>query len=68
MQAAELGRYAEGNGYIIVGLTAGHGSVLKLDRPALAEVTRAVCAGEVDVALAKNLSRIGRRWGLTTLH
>lgn len=64
-QAAELRRYAESNGYIIVGVMAEHGSGLTLDRPALAEVTRAVCAGEVDVVLAKNLSRIGRGWGLT---
>jgi len=63
-QAAQLRRYAERNGYIIVGVQAESGSGLTLDRPALAEVTKAICEGRVDVVLVKNLSRIGREWGM----
>lgn len=64
-QAVSLRRYAEKNRYTVVGVMAEHGNGLTLDRPALAEVTRAVCAGEVDLVLVNNLSRIGRRWGMT---
>ncbi len=63
-QAAELRWYAERNGYTIISVQAESGSGLTLERPALAEITRAVCAGEVDVVLVKNLSRLGREWGM----
>ena len=59
-QANLLRHYAEEAGYTIVGVMAEYGSGLTLDRPALAEVTRAVCAGEVDAVLVKSISRIGR--------
>lgn len=63
-QTAELRRYAERNGYTIVAVQEESGSGLTLDRPALAEVTRAVCEGRVDIVLIKKLSRIGREWGM----
>ena len=51
--------------YTIVGVAAGHGSGLNLDRPALQELTEAVLAGKVDVVLVNSLDRLGRDWGMT---
>ena len=63
-QAEELRRYADRNGYTIVGVMSESESGLTLNRPALSEVTKAICEGEVDVVLVKNLSRIGRNLGM----
>lgn len=59
-QAQELRRYADRNGYTIVGVMSESGSGLTLNRPALSEVTKAVYEGKADVILVKNLARIGR--------
>ena len=64
VQAAELRRYAEQAGYTIVSIMTEHGSGLTLDRPALKAVTEAVCKHKANMLIVKNLSRIGRDWGM----
>ena len=64
-QAATLRHYASRAGYTIVGASSEHGSGMTLDRPALQQVTQAVLAGKVDMVLVKDLTRIGRTWGMT---
>ena len=57
--------YAKQAGYTIIGTAAAQGSGLTLARPGVEKVTQAVLAGNVDVVLVHNLSRIGREWGMT---
>ena len=52
--------YAEKHGFEIVGTTAEQASGLDFSRRGLAEVSRAVAAGEVDLLVVADLSRLGR--------
>lgn len=63
-QAANFRLYAEQAGYIVVSVITETGSGLTLDRPALKAVTEAVCKHKANMLLVKNLSRIGRNWGM----
>ena len=60
VQQASLEAYAEKHGFEIVGTTAEQASGLDFSRRGLAEVSRAVAAGEVDLLLVADLSRLGR--------
>ena len=60
VQQASLEAYAEANGLEIVGTTAEQASGLDISRRGLAEVSNAVDAGEVDLLLVTDLSRLGR--------
>ena len=60
VQQASLEAYAEVNGFEIVGTTAEQASGLDFSRRGLAEVSNAVDAGEVDLLLVTDLSRLGR--------
>ena len=60
IQQASLEAYAEANGFEIVGTTAEQASGLDFSRRGLAEVSNAVDAGEVDLLLVTDLSRLGR--------
>ena len=60
VQQASLEAYAEVNGFEIVGTTAEQASGLDISRRGLAEVSNAVDAGEVDLLLVTDLSRLGR--------
>lgn len=57
---ASLETFAEKQGFEIVGTTAEQASGLDFSRRGLAEVSNAVDAGEVDLLLVTNLSRLGR--------
>ena len=59
-QQANLEAYAEKQGYEIVGTTVEQASGMDFSRRGLAEVSRAVAAGKVDLLLVANLSRLGR--------
>ena len=59
-QQASLEAYAEKQGFEIVGITAEQASGLDSSRRGLAEVSGAVAAGEADLLLVANLSRLGR--------
>ena len=59
-QQASLEAYAEKQGFEIVGTTAEQASGLDFSRRGLAEVSGAVAAGEADLLLVANLSRLGR--------
>ena len=52
--------YAKAQGFSIAGVTSEHGSGLDFSRDGIKEVSHAIEAGEVDVLLVKNLSRLGR--------
>ena len=60
IQQASLEAYAEVNGFEIVGTTAEQASGLDFSRRGLAEVSNVVDAGEVDLLLVTDLSRLGR--------
>ena len=60
VQQASLEAYAEVNGFEIVGTTAEQASGLDISRRGLAEVSNAVDAGEVDLLLVTDRSRLGR--------
>mgnify|MGYP001049914050 FL=1 len=60
VQQASLEAYAEVNGFELVGTTAEQASGLDFSRPGLAEVSNVVDAGEVDLLLVTDLSRLGR--------
>ena len=60
VQQASLEAYAEVNGVEIVGTTAEQASGLDFSRRGLAEVSNVVDAGEVDLLLVTDLSRLGR--------
>ena len=60
MQQKHLEAFAEEQGFEIVGTTAEHASGLNLSRRRLAEVFGAVDAGEVDLLLVTDLSRLSR--------
>ena len=60
VQQASLEAYAEANGLEIVGTTAEQASGLDFSRRGLAEVSNVVDAGEVDLLLVTDLSRLGR--------
>ena len=60
VQQASLEAYAEVNGFEIVGTTAEQASGLDISRRGLAEVSNVVDAGEVDLLLVTDLSRLGR--------
>ncbi len=60
VQQASLEAYAEKQGFVIAGITAEHASGLDLSRRGLAEVSGAVDAGDVDLLLVTDLSRLGR--------
>ena len=60
VQQASLEAYAETHGFEIVGTTAEQASGLDFSRCGLAEVSGAVAAGEVDLLLVADLSRLGR--------
>ena len=60
VQQASLEAYAEANGFEIVGTTAEQASGLDFSRRGLAEVSNVVDAGEVDLLLVTDLSRLGR--------
>ena len=60
VQQASLEAYAEVNGFEIVGTTAEQASGLDISRRGLAEVSNVVDAGEVDLLLGTDLSRLGR--------
>ena len=64
-QAATLQQYARRAGYTIVGAWSEQASGMTLSRPALKKVTEAVLTGKVDMVIVKDLSRIGRDWGMT---
>ena len=59
-QQADLEAYAEKQGFEVVGITVEQASGMNLSRRGLAEVSGAVSAGEVDLLLVENLSRLGR--------
>lgn len=59
-QVAYLRNYAEQAGYTVVSVTAESGSGLRLDRPGLAAVSKAVSEGKADLILVKSLDRITR--------
>ena len=59
-QQASLEAYAEKQGFEIVGITAEQASGLDFSRRGLAEVSGAVAAGDIDLLLVANLSRLGR--------
>ena len=59
-QQTALEAYAEEQGYEIAGITAEQASGVSLSRRGLAEVSNAVAAGEADLLLVTNLSRLGR--------
>ena len=60
VQQASLEAYAEANGLEIVGTTAEQASGLDFSRRGLAEVSGAAAAGEIDLLLVADLSRLGR--------
>ena len=60
VQQASLEAYAEVNGFEIVGTTAEQASGLDFSRRGLAEVSNVVDAGEVDLLLVTDLSRLVR--------
>ena len=60
VQQASLEAYAEVNGFEIVGTTAEQASGLDFSRRGLAEVSNVLDAGEVDLLLVTDLSRLGR--------
>ena len=60
VQQASLEAYAEANGLEIVGTTAEQASGLDFSRRGLAEVSSAAAAGEIDLLLVADLSRLGR--------
>ena len=60
VQQASLEAYAEVNGFEIVGTTAEQANGLDFSRRGLAEVSNVVDAGEVDLLLVTDLSRLGR--------
>ena len=64
-QTEELRLYAKNLGYKIIAEMSETGSGLTLDRPALSEVTEIARQGKVDAVLVKDISRIGRGYGLT---
>ena len=59
-QQAALEAYAEKQGFEIAGTTAEQAGRLDFSRRGLTEVSNAVDAGEVDLLLVANLSRLGR--------
>lgn len=59
-QQANLEAYAEKQGFEIVGTSVEQASGMNLSRKGLAEVSSAVAAGEVDLLLVANLSRLGQ--------
>ena len=59
-QQADLEAYAEKQGFEVVGITVEQASGLDFSRRGLAEVSNAVDAGEVDLLLVTDLSRLGR--------
>jgi DNA invertase Pin-like site-specific DNA recombinase len=59
-QQANLEAYAEKQGFEIVGTTVEQASGMDLSRKGLAEVSSTVSAGEIDLLLVTNLSRLGR--------
>lgn len=59
-QQATLEAYAEKQGFEIVGATVEQAGGTNLSRNGLAEVSSAVAAGEVDLLLVADLSRLGR--------
>ena len=59
-QQAALEAFAEKQGFEIAGTTAEQASGLDFSRRGLTEVSNAVDAGEVDLLLVANLSRLGR--------
>lgn len=52
--------YAKAQDFSIAGVTSEHGSGLDFSRDGIKAVSHAIEAGEVDVLLVKNLSRLGR--------
>ena len=60
VQQASLEAYAEANGFEIVGTAAEQASGLDFSRRGLAEVSGATAAGEIDLLLVADLSRLGR--------
>ena len=60
MQQKHLETFAEKQGFEIVGTTTEQASGLDLSRRGLAEDARAVDAGDVDLLLVTDLSRLGR--------
>lgn len=60
IQQSFLEELAKRRGFEIVGITAEHASGLDFHRRGLSEVSSAVAAGNVDVLLVANLSRLGR--------
>ena len=59
-QQAALEAFAEKQGFEIAGTTAEQAGRLDFSRRGLTEVSNAVDAGEVDLLLVANLSRLGR--------
>lgn len=49
------------NGYVIAGETAEAGSGIQPNSPGLQEVAELVRAGQIDLVLIQNLSRLSRR-------
>lgn len=64
-QQAALEAFAEKQGFEIAGTTAEQADRLDFSRRGLTEVSNAVDAGEVDLLLVANLSRLGRDVGRT---
>lgn len=63
VQQACLEAYAEKQGFEVVGTTTEQASGLDFSRKGLTEVSSAVSAGELDLLLVANLSRLGRDMG-----
>lgn len=63
VQQACLEAYAKKRGLEIVGTTTEQASGLDFSRQGLTEVSSAVSAGELDLLLVANLSRLGRDMG-----
>lgn len=60
IQKTELQRYANQNGYTVVGVYAECGSGLTLNRPKLKEVTDRILSGEAEMLIVKGIDRISR--------
>lgn len=64
-QRQQLTHYAEDKGWQIVGQTSEYAAGANLACPGLQEVANAVRAGQVDIVIVHNLSRISRQMIMT---
>lgn len=60
LQYQQLKRFAEQEGFYVVGASEDYGSGRTLDRPGLQAIREAVCDGDIQILLVSSVSRIGR--------